>query len=349
MSDWFDRKGKWMAKAAYVVVIALLASFPFWAGDYDVVLVSRVLCFAILALSMDLLWGYSGLLSFGHGAFFGMGSYLFGLTLKYMSFKGIAYVSLLFGVLGPVVVAAVLGYFLFYGRVSGIYFGIITLALTLILQALVNHPDAFYITGGQNGLYGSFLAPKYGIPGLWEYKRTLRSNYANYYTAMVGFVLAFVFCKFLVKSFFGKILKAIKNNEDRLEFLGYNVANYKIAVFCIACGLAGFAGSLSVPIYFIGPTVFGLIFSTSAIIWVAVGGRGTLMGPVIGALLVTYMQSWLSAQFESMWELFMGVFFLLVIILQPDGIMGLPSRFRRRPRPAKTANGLQAPKHELET
>jgi ABC-type branched-subunit amino acid transport system permease subunit len=245
MRDWFDWKGKWMAKAAYAVVLALLASFPLWAGDYDVVLVSRVLCFAILALSMDLLWGYSGLLSFGHGAFFGMGSYLFGLTLKYMSLKGIAYISLLFGVLGPVVVAAILGYFLFYGRVSGIYFGIITLALTLILQSLVNHPDAFEITGGQNGLYGSFLAPKYGIPGLWEYKRTLRSNFANYYTAMAGFVLAFIFCKVLVKSFFGKILKAIKNNEDRLEFLGYNVANYKIAVFCIACWLVSPAPSLS--------------------------------------------------------------------------------------------------------
>jgi len=233
------------------------------------------------------------------------------------------------------------GYFLFYGRVSGIYFGIITLALTLICQSLVNHPDAFYITGGQNGLYGSFLTPKYGIPFLWEYKRTIRSNFANYYTAMAGFVLAFIFCRGLVKSFFGKILRAIKNNEERLEFLGYNVANYKIAIFCVACGLAGFAGSLSVPIYFIGPTVFGLIFSTSVVIWVAVGGRGTLLGPVIGTLLVTYVESWLSTQFQEMWELFMGTFFVLVIIFQPDGIMGLVARLNLSRSSVKSINGRQ--------
>jgi urea transport system permease protein len=338
MRDSLDGKRNWTAGIAGLVILGLAVSFPFWGGDYDVVLVTRVLCFAILGLSMDLLWGYTGLLSFGHGAFFGMGSYIFGLTLKYMSFSGIAYIGIVFGILGPMVVAAILGYFLFYGRVSGIYFGIITLALTLILQALVNHPDAFEITGGQNGLYGPFLTPRYGIPGLWEFKRTLRSNFASYYTALGGLFLAFVFCRVLVKSFFGKVLRAIKNNEDRLEFLGYNVANYKIAIFCIACGLAGFAGSISVPTYFIGPTVFGLIFSTSVLIWVAVGGRGTLVGPILGALIVTYLQSWLSGHFEYMWELFMGIFFVLMIVFQPDAIMGLPKRFRGSRLSAKGDN-----------
>jgi urea transport system permease protein len=108
--------------------------------------------------------------------------------------------------------------------------------------------------------------------------------------------------------------------------LGYNVANFKIAIFSIACGLAGFAGSLSVPIVFIGPTVFGLVFSTSVIVWVAVGGRGTLIGPIIGALLVTYMENWLSTQFEYLWVLLMGLFFVLVIVFQPDGLLGLRQR-----------------------
>jgi len=319
-------KSKWNIRLAVSVILAAMAGFPWVGGDYDVVLVSRVLCFAILALSLDLLWGYTGLLSFGHGAFFGIGAYSLGLTLKYLHFTGNAYVGVLVGTVGAVVIAVILGYFLFYGHVSGIYFGIITLALTTILFSIVNHPDAFYITGGQNGLYGTFLKPRYGIPGIWEYQRTLTSNLANYYTSMAGFIAAFVFCRYLVNSSFGKILRAIRNNEERLEYLGYNVANLKIVIFAVACGLAGFGGTLSVPIQFIGPTVFGLIFSTSAIIWVAVGGRGTLVGPAIGALVVTYVESWLSTQFSSLWVLFMGTFFILVIIFQPDGIMGLHRR-----------------------
>lgn len=336
MIDRLNWKTKKRSRIAALAVLLGMGLFPLVGGDYDVVLVSRVLCFAILALSLDLLWGYTGLLSFGHGAFFGMGAYSFGLTLKYLNFPGVAYVGVLIGTFGPMIVAVIFGYFLFYGRVSGIYFGIITLALTTLFYSIVNHPDAFYITGGQNGLYGSFLVPKYGIPGVWEYKRTLVSNFANYYTAMVGFVMAFIFCQYLVNSSFGKILRAIKNNEERLEYLGYNAANFKIAIFSIACGLAGFAGSLSVPIQFIGPTVFGLIFSTSVIIWVAVGGRGTLLGPIIGAPLVTYVESWLSTEFEYMWLLLMGVFFIIVIIFQPDGLMGLPKRLGIHRLPARS-------------
>lgn len=337
MIDCLNWKRKRRSRIVALAVLLGMGLFPLVGGDYDVVLVSRVLCFAILALSLDLIWGYTGLLSFGHGAFFGMGAYSLGLILKYLNFPGVAYVGILVGTIGPMIFAIILGYFLFYGRVSGIYFGIITLALTTICYSVVNYPDAFYITGGQNGLYGPFLKPKYGIPGLWEYQRTLTSNLANYYTAMAGFLLAFVFCHYLVKSSFGKILRAIKNNEERLEYLGYNVANFKIAIFSIACGLAGFAGSLSVPIQFIGPTVFGLIFSTSVIIWVAVGGRGTLLGPIIGALLVTYVESWLSTEFAYMWVLLMGVFFILVIIFQPDGLMGLPRRLGIYRLPARSS------------
>jgi len=315
-------------RIAYGVVLLIMGVFPLVGGDYDVVLVSRILCFAVLALSLDLLWGYTGLLCFGHGAFFGVGSYSFGLTLKYVDFPGVAYVALLMGILVPVIIALILGYFLFYGRVSGIYFGIITLAVATIFHSIVNHPDLFYITGGQNGLYGRFLNVKYGIPGIWEYQRTLVSNLANYYTAFVGFVIAFAFCRHVINCPFGKTLRGIKDNEERLEYLGYNVANFKIAIFAIACGLAGFAGSLSVPILFIGPTVFGLLFSTSVIVWVAVGGRGTLLGPMIGAVLVTYMENWLSTQFEYLWVLLMGVFFVLVIVFQPDGLLGLHQPLR---------------------
>ena len=308
---------------SYGILILLLGLFPLAAGDYDVVLMSRVMCFAILALSLDLIWGYTGFLSFGQGAFFGIGSYGIGLTLKYLQFPGVTYLGILLGTISAMFFGILLGYFLFYGRVSGIYFGIITLALTTILYSIVNHPDAFHITGGQNGLYGPFLMPTYGIPGIWEYKRTVISSYANYYTIMAGFIFAFAVGRFLVNSPFGKILKAIQENEERLEFLGYNVANIKIAVFGISCGMAGFAGCISVPVHFIGPTVFGLLFSTSVIIWVALGGRGTLIGPVVGALIVTYVENWLSTQFEYLWVLLMGMFFVFFVLFQPNGLFGI--------------------------
>jgi len=314
----------------YAVILCLLGMFPLVGGDYDTVLIARIFCFAILALSLDLIWGYAGLLSFGHGAFFGLGAYGLGLTLKYCDFPGMSYVGVIVGIFGTAIVAAILGYFLFYGRVSGIYFGIITLAFTTILWSL--SITLIQITGGQNGLYGAFLEPSYGIPGLLEFQRTRTSNMANYYTCLVGFILSYCLCRFLVRSHFGRILLAIKNNEERLECFGYNVANFKIAIFAVSAGLAGFAGSMSVPIHFIAPTTFCLLFSTSVIIWVAVGGRGTLTGPIIGAFLVTYMENWLSTQFEYLWVLLMGILFVLVVVFQQGGIVKLAENIINRGR-----------------
>jgi urea ABC transporter permease protein UrtC len=285
---------------------------------------SRFMAFAILALSLDLLWGYTGLLSFGHGAFFGIGAYALGLVLKYFNFTGATYVGLLLGVLGPMIIAAIFGYFLFYGRVSGIYFGIIMLAFTTICGTIAI--NTFHLTGGYNGLYGTFLRPTFGIPGLWEYQRTLTNNYANYYTAMVGLIAAFVFSFYLANKPIGKVLLAIKNNEDRMEYLGYNVPKCKTWIFVIACGMAGFAGCMSVPIRFLAPSTFSLAFSIQIIIWLAVGGRGTLIGAVIGTLVVSYMREFLSAGFENYWLLLMGIFFVLVVVFEPDGIIGMYRR-----------------------
>ncbi len=317
----------------YLVILAGMALFPLLGHDYDTVLVSRILCYSILALSLDLLWGHTGLLSFGHGAFFGLGAYALGLTLKFLDLPGATYVGILFGIIGPMLLAALMGYFLFYGRVSGIYFGIITLAFTTICMSIAIR--TFHLTGGLNGLYGTFLRPKFGIPGVWEYQRDLVTNMANYYTALVGFCIAFVLFRYIVRSPFGKILRALKSNEERLEFLGYNVANLKIVIFVIACGMAGFAGCMSVPIQFIAPTVFGVLFSVSIIIWVAVGGRGVLLGPIIGAFVVNYMETWLSTQFEHLWVLIMGLFFIFIIVFEPDGIMGLYRKWSKKKGDAK--------------
>lgn len=323
--NWKRRKSQGIA---YLAILLAMVAFPLVGGDYHTVLVSRIYCLAILALSLNLMWGYTGLLSFGHGAFFGFGAYSLGLTLKYVDFPGVTYAGVFIGTFGSVIVAIILGYFLFYGRISGIYFGIITLAFTTICMSaairLIN------ITGGLNGLFGTFLCPKFGIPGVWEYQRTLITNMANYYTCLVAFLMGFAFCRYLVNSPFGKILQAIQNDEERLEYLGYNVPNFKIAIFAIASGLAGFAGTMSVPIQFIAPTVFGLLFSTSIIIWVAVGGRGTLLGPIIGVFLVAYMENWFSMKFEYLWVLLMGAFFIFVVVFQPGGVLGIYRYFYNR-------------------
>ncbi len=311
------------------VILLAVGVFPLVGSGYNVVIVSRIICFSILAISLDLLWGYTGLLSFGHGIFFGIGSYSLGLTLKYLSFSGVAYIGVFIGISVSMMAAIILGYFLFYGRISGVYFSIITLALTTICFSVGNHPGLFNILGGNNGLVGPFLYHKFGIPGVWEYQRTMVSDLANYYTALIVFLLVFGLCRYLVKSPFGKILQAIKNNEERLEYLGYNVANFKIVIFTISCGLAALSGSISVPLQTTNPVVFGLLFNASIIIWVAVGGRGTILGPVIGTLMVNYMEIWLSSEFEYLWVLLMGVFFILVIVFQPDGLLGINLSLRK--------------------
>jgi urea transport system permease protein len=146
-------------------------------------------------------------------------------------------------------------------------------------------------------------------------------------------IASFVFSKKLSERPIGKVMLAIKNNENRLEYLGYNVPKVKTWVFAVACGMAGFAGCMSVPVRFIAPDIFSIAFSIQVIIWLAVGGRGTLVGAVIGTLVVSYMQVWLSTRFENMWLLFMGIFFVLVVVFEPDGIVGIYRKLLRKRMP----------------
>lgn len=324
--------GYWKARqsrgfAAYGIAAALLVVFPWISGSYQVTLLAKFLVYAILALSLDLLWGFAGILSFAHGTFFGIGAYSLALVLKYYgALPGSTYLGVVLAVALPTALALVVGYAMFYGRVGGVYFAIVTFAIGAIFQSVTIVWIEF--TGGLNGLYG-FPSPRLGIPGLWEVSLSPYSL-VTYYLILLALVLSVAGVHRLVHSPFGRVLRAIRNSESRVESLGYDVRAVKLAVFVVSCALAGLSGALYVPVGFVSAQIMGILFSTSIIVWVAVGGRGTLYGPVVGALAVNYLQTYMSDVAVFYWYLIIGVFFILVVMLLPDGIVGIGRRIRQR-------------------
>lgn len=321
----------WRALLKYGLPLLILAVFPIVSNAYSVGLLAKFLTYAILALSLDLLWGYAGILSFAHGVFFGLGAYSLALSLKYFGdVPGITYIGFLLAIVVPSIVAFLLGSAMFSGGVSGVYFAIVTFALGAIFQSItIVWID---VTGGLNGLYG-FGDPKLGIPGLWEFVIQDGST-AAYYLIAISLVLVYLFAHRLVQSPFGQSLRAINSNEQRLLSFGYPVSRVKLAVFVISCAIAGFAGALYVPVGFVSAEIMSILFSTAVIVWVAVGGRGTLYGAVLGALLVNYLQVYMSDLLVYYWYLIVGIFFTIVVLLFPNGLMGVfrqvSDRFARR-------------------
>lgn len=305
-------------RLALLLLLMLFALFPAVASDYQTNLLSKFLAFAILALSLDLIWGYAGVVNFGHAIFFGLGAYAMGLVLKYVDLPGVTYLAILAAMAVPLLVGMVLGLFLFYGRVSGVYFGVVTLALTGVVQQLIIVSTD--LTGGMNGLYG-YAAPRIGIPGLWEVE--LFEANAAYYTTLLGTAACFWLSRWLVRSDFGRVIQGIRENEARIEYLGYDVPLLKLVIFSISCAMAGFSGALYVPVGFISPDLVSLGMSAAVLVWVAVGGRGTLVGAIVGALLVNYLQTLLSDALVVLWLLIVGVFFITVVLFWPGGIVGL--------------------------
>ncbi len=299
-------------------LLLLFALFPALASDYETNLLTKFIAFAILALSLDLIWGYAGVVNFGHAIFFGLGAYAMGIVLKYVDLPGVTYLAILAAVAVPLLAGMFLGMFLFYGRVSGVFFGVVTLALTGVVQQLIIVSTE--LTGGLNGLYG-YAVPTLGIPGVWEVE--LYEADAAYYTALIGAAGCAWLARWLVRSDFGRVIQGIRENETRIEYLGYDVPFLKLVIFSISCAMAGFSGALYVPVGFISPDLVSLGMSAAVLVWVAVGGRGTLVGAFVGALLVNYLQTLLSDALVVLWLLIVGVFFISVVLFWPGGIVGL--------------------------
>ena len=299
----------WLAVALFLIF------FPFVAGDYQTGLMAPFLASGLLAMSLDLLGDRAGLLSFGHGAWFGLGAYALALTLERIPGAGGTYLGLALAILVPGAFAALLGSQLLLGRqrVGGVYFGIVTLAVGAILQLVVNGWSSF--TGGSNGLY-DYATPELGGP------LVLASNLTTYSVIAVVCVVVYLALRLAAGSTLGLSLLGARQNPKRAESLGISVGASQLLVFTLAGAIAGLAGALYVPVGFVSPDLFGLTLSTYAIVWMVVGGRGTLIGGFIGAIGLSELETILSGAFVSWWLLIVGILLIAVVLVWPRGAMG---------------------------
>lgn len=333
----------------------------FHVSDFTLNLFGKFLAYAILALGLDLIWGYTGILSMGHGVFFGLGAYCMGmyltleiggegvyqsklpdfmvwnrvkeLPLFWKPFHSFFFTTLAVAVV-PGLLAAVFGFLAFRTRVRGVYFAIITQALALSAWLVFNRNEINL--GGTNGLTNFKKILGFTLTEA----STQRGLYVVTALALCG---AYLLCRWIVKSRAGKILLAIRDAENRVLYSGYTPANYKVFVFTVSAMLAGVAGALYVPqVGIITPGRIGVLPSIEMVIWVAVGGRGSLIGAVIGAVGVNWARSYLTSSYPDYWLYFLGGIFILVVQFFPDGILGvardaprkLEKWIRRTTRPA---------------
>ena len=304
--------------AAAVCGLALAFVLPSLVEVFVLVELTAYVVMAILALSLALVWGYAGILCFGQSAFFGIGGYAYVLGVMNL---GESTIPLFLGIALPMIFAAVLGYFLFYGRVGDIYLGVITLCVSLILFNLVNSMSGTEYKigtvpiGGHNGIPG---VPPINLPG---YSNIQLSYEGSFQLSLIVLTLVYVGLHLLLASKFGRVVVSIRLNELRTELLGYDARLYKLIVFIIGAGIAGVAGILFVNWgSFVGPTVFSILFSAQLIIWIMVGGLGTLIGAVIGAVAIQWLTTWLGTSKLVDPNIFLGAVFITFVLLVPNGI-----------------------------
>lgn len=302
--------------AVLAAAILGLALVPLFASSYYISVLGEALAFATFALALDLLWGVSGVLSFGHAAFFGIGAYSFGLLTQHFGDSSAPYLALLAALVVPGLLGVALGFFTFFSGVTGPYFAIITLTVALILsQIATSFP---HLTGGLNGL---------SIPGLILPTPAGDLNLSDvislYYVGLVVAVITLVLGLLLVRAPFGQALLAAADSELRAASLGYNTALLKTAVLAFSGAMAGIAGALYAPMAsFVNPEVVGLTLSTNVIIWVALGGRGVLVGGMLGALVIAFLSIYLSGTLGHVWVLTLGILLLVVVLFRPSGLLG---------------------------
>ncbi len=342
--------GVLMALVAVAVIAPVLnllvAETSAWhLSDYAVSLIGKIMCYAICALAMDLIWGYTGILSLGHGVFFALGGYAMGMYLMrqigrdgnygselpdfmvFLDWKELPWhwalsdsfvAQMLLVLLVPGLLAFVFGFFAFRSRIKGVYFSIITQAMTFAAMLLFFRNETGF--GGNNGFT--------------DFKRILDIPIAVPSTRMVLFVVTgltligcFLFARWLVASKFGRVLQAIRDAESRVMFTGYDPLRYKLTIWVISAVMCGVAGALYVPqVGIINPSEMSPAASIEMAVWAAVGGRATLVGPIVGAFFVNGAKSWFTQAFPEFWLYFLGALFIAVTLFLPQGVIGLLSR-----------------------
>ncbi|WP_419812192.1 urea ABC transporter permease subunit UrtC [Bacterioplanoides sp.] len=351
-------------KAGQRLIIAILALaiivpfcnlvFPegsiFHVSTYTMTLLGKYLCYALLALAVDLIWGYCGILSLGHGAFFALGGYAMGMYLMrqigdrgvygnpelpdfmvflnwtelpwyWFGFDQFWFAAIMI-LAAPGILAFVFGALAFRSRVTGVYLSIITQALTYALMLAFFRNDMGF--GGNNG-----LTDFKDILGFDLQADTTRA--ALFIASALALILGYLISRFIVDSKLGRVLVAIRDAESRTRFIGYRVEHYKLFVFVVSAMLAGVAGALYVPqVGIINPGEFAPILSIEMIIWVAVGGRGTLYGAVIGAFIVNYAKTYFTGAFAELWLFLLGGLFVLSTLYLPKGVVGLVQQIKEK-------------------
>jgi urea transport system permease protein len=349
-SAW--RPAFWASFAACGMVLVLAVpvlnfwvppDFPAALPDYLVPLLGKYLCYALLALSLDLIWGYAGILSLGHGAFFALGGYCMGMYLMrqigtrgvygnpllpdfmvflnwkelpwfWWGFDHFAYAAAMMALV-PGLLALVFGWLAFRSRVTGVYLSIITQAMTYALMLAFFRNDMGF--GGNNGMtdYKDILG--------WDVHQP-STRLGLYIASVLALGLGYLLCRYVTASKLGRVLLALRDAESRVRFLGYSVTNAKLFVFTLSAVLAGIAGALYVPqVGIINPSEFSPGNSIEIAIWVSVGGRGTLVGAIVGAVLVNSAKTWLTGAAPETWLFVLGALFILTTLVFPRGIVGL--------------------------
>jgi urea transport system permease protein len=344
----------------WIALISLCAVVPvlnlgvapdsiFHLSDFSVALVGKIMCFAICALAMDLIWGYTGILSLGHGLFFALGGYVMGMYLMrqigtdgnyksnlpdfmvFLDWKELPWhwalsdsfvATLILIVAVPGLVAFVFGYFAFRSRIKGVYFSIITQAMTFAAMLLFFRNETGF--GGNNGFT--------------DFKRIVNIPIATpnmrmllFVLTALAFLLFYLLGRWLVNAKFGRVLQAVRDAESRVMFSGYNPIGYKLTIWTISAMMCGVAGALYVPqVGIINPSEMSPANSIEIAIWAAVGGRATLIGPIVGAFIVNGAKSWLTVAYPEFWLYFLGMLFIGVTLFLPQGVIGIFKKLKGR-------------------
>jgi urea transport system permease protein len=335
--------------------LILAATNPAHVPSWVLQLFGKYLCYALLALAVDLVWGFCGILSLGHGAFFALGGYCMGMYLMrqigtrgvygnpilpdfmvFLNYKELPWFwhgfdhfwfAAIMVVLVPSVLAFALGWFAFRSRVTGVYLSIITQAMTFALMLAFFRNDMGL--GGNNGLTDFKDILGFSV-------QASETRAALFFASAVALALGLIVSAAVVSSRFGKALTAVRDAESRMRFLGYRVEGFKLFVFVLSAAMAGIAGALYVPqVGIINPGEFAPGNSIEAVLWVAVGGRGTLIGPIIGAVLVNFGKTWLTGALPEVWLFALGALFIVVTLLLPKGIVGLWGQVKNRSQARK--------------